>query len=442
MGDRFCSACGDALAASGPSGDRHAGWGSDGAPGEPELLVLEPAPAGPDADELAAHGRRSPRVWLLVAAGVMLAAIALWGIGRSDSGSTGPDEAARPSATTDRPEVPSSTTADTTSTDDPAAEAETVLTYDPATGAPVLGHPVGWSLMVGQTFDRGLERIDLDSGQSTRYQVSGGPVAVLDGLLVLQAPGEGGGLQLRSVPLGDPAADGTELVAGSSLGPDRWPVFPGGDGALWVFAATRESTTWRLVRVSDGRLIDEVPAPTAFQVAPLPGGGPDVATSPSGGLYRRDGSGYRLVHPGRPIVVSRGVALVVSCSLPGSCVTQWVDVDRGEPVGRPLPPDDDDIDWFGAPDAAGRFLVGWRSGAAPVGGGVVLYDTGRLRLVEVGTSFTTDGVAATPDGRYLAVGIDDQIRIFDADQERWVAVSLAVGAVPANLLFVPNGEAP
>ncbi|MEZ5411447.1 MAG: zinc ribbon domain-containing protein [Acidimicrobiales bacterium] len=448
-GDRFCAACGDALAGPSLVGERDSGWATGGSPDEPELLLLEPVPpAGSVAEqrvrpERRARPRRSPRMWLVVAAGVAATAVALWGIGRSNAESGGSEDAARSPTTTAAPILPPDPTDAPGSTDTAGADiGETVPTYDRETGGPVLGQPVGWSLLVGRTYDVGLERIDLDSGQSIRFDGMGGaPVALIDGQLVLQVPAEGGGMDLRAVPLSDPTAEGTELVADSFINSFTWPVFPGGDGDLWIYAATADSTTWRLVRVSDGQLIDEVPAPSLFQVGPLPSGGPDVATSPSGGLYRRDGSGYRLLHPARPILISRGAVLVVGCTRPDACFPQWVDVERGEPVDRPLPPDDGGIDWAGTADAAGRFLVGWRSGATTTGA-LVLYDTGRQRLVEVGAAVATGEVAATPDGRYLAVQAADHIRIFDADQGRWVAVPGREDAGQTGLLFVPNGEDP
>ncbi len=442
-GDRFCPACGDAVAGPPSTVDGYGGWGSGDAVGEPELLLLEPVPARPlPGGAPAGAASRSTRGWLAAAAGVLAVAVALWAFSRGGSGpGGGDDDATRPLPTTVPGTDPTAAEAGTEpGATDTTADPDAVPVYDPETGAPVLGRPTGWSLLIGRSADTALERLDLDTGQRVRYDgVTGGPVAVADGRLVLQRQHDDGTVSLGLVPLDDPAAEGTEIAVGNLTVGYTWPLAPADDGGLWVYNATAGATSWRLVRVRDGKLLDEVSAPPAFVVGPVDGGGPDVATSVSSGVYRRDrGSRYRLVSPGRPLTVSEGAVLVDVCSLPITCRLGWIDVDSGEPVDRPLPTGDAGIEWAGSAGTSGRFLVGWRSGRVAYTGDLVLYDLVQGRVVDAAVDFGVGQVAASPDGRYLAVEAQLYVHIYDVEQDRWVAVH-RTGDASASLLFVPNG---
>ncbi len=441
-GDRFCSACGAALAGLGLVDDRPAGWAVSDSLDEPELLGLETALAEPGDGRPPPGGRRWPRLRVGVPAGVLVLAVALWALGRSGAGPGDTGDTAPPGASTTQPDADpddapaASEPATTETTADPA----TIPTYDADAGGPVLGRPIGWSLLIGDSYQTPLERLDLDTGERVDYEgVTAAPVAALDGHLLLQQENEAG-TTLRIVPMDDPAAEGIEVLAsGSGFGP-QWPVVPAGDGRLWLYGDTDGATTWRLIRLRDGKLLDEVPAPSAFQVYPVPGGGPDVATSTSGGVYRRDGTGYRLVSPGRPVTVHQGAVLVTTCSAPAACQLQWLDAGTGEPVERPLPPAGAalGVEWVGMVDDAGRFLLGYRP-TGPAGAYTfVLFDRDRQRVIDVGLDDFSGGLAASPDGRYLAATGLRGLTIYDADQDRWLTVRRA-SYDGAGVLFVANG---
>lgn len=444
-GDRFCPACGTALAGSGLVEDQPAGWAAvSDSPDEPELLGLEAVPAGPGPGRPPSGERRWPRLWLAVPAGVLVLAVALWAVGRSGADPDDAGDTAPPGASTTQP---GAADADDTAagSDEPAttettADPATIPTYDAEAGGPVLGRPIGWSLLIGDSFQTPLGRLDLDTGERVDFEgVTAAPVAALDGHLVLQEEGESG-TTLRIVPVDDPAAEGIEILASqSSFGP-QWPVVPAGDGGLWIYDDTDGTTTWRLIRLRDGKLLDEVPAPSSFQVYPVSGGGPEVTTSTSGGVYRRDGTGYRLISPGRPVTVHQGAVLVTICSAPADCQLQWLDADTGEPVERPLPPAGaaPGVTWAGMIDDAGRFLIGYRL-TGPTGSyALALFDRDRQRVTAVDLDDFSGGLAASPDGRYLAATGPRGITIYDADQDRWITVRQA-SYNGAGVLFVANG---
>lgn len=448
-GDRFCPACGAALAGLGLAGDQQAGWTSSDSPDEPELLGLEMAPAEPGLGRPLPGDRRWPRMWLAVPAGVLVMAVALWAVGRTGAGLDDTGDTAPPAASTTQPAAADADADDAPAASDEPATTETtadpasIPTYDAEAGGPVLGRPIGWSLLIGDSFQTPLERLDLDTGERVDYEgVLAGPVAALDGHLVLQDQDDAGLTTLRIVPLDDPTGEGIEiLTSDSGFGP-QWPVAPAGDGRLWLYGDTGGTTTWRLIRLQDGKRLDEVPAPSAWQVYPVPGGGPDVATSTSGGVYRRDGTGYRLISPGRPITVHQGAVLVTSCSAPADCQLQWLDADTGEPVERPLPPAGaaPGVQWAGMIDDTGRFLLGYHP-TGPAGEYTfVLFDGDRQRVIDVDLDDLSGGLAASPDGRYLAAAGQRGVTIYDADQDRWITVRRASYA-GASVVFVANGGA-
>lgn len=450
VGDRFCTGCGEALSAPSPASD---GAGHPAATDEtptavdePELLLADTATSRALTHDAASRrGGPSVGVWAVVVVGIVMVGIAVWAIGRAgaDRPDTGPESAARDDGSTGDP-PPATTTAPTerAGTDDTVTDQGTVATYDPGDPAdvgPVMGQETGWSLIVGSRFYPGLERIDLDTGEQVSYdEAIGAPILAVDGTLVLQRDADDGTATLYLVPLDDPAADGAPVAVGAQTSGFSQTVFPAGDGGLWVYARTPEATTWRLVRLRDGKQIDELPAPAANQVSPVSGGGPFVVTSPAGGLYRRDGDGFRLVSSGSPITVHRDAALVRVCSSPSACRLQWIDVDTGEAVDRTLPPVDDVDGWSGVVDPAGRFLVGWRLGVGAADIETVLYDLDEERVVDPQGGFGDGLLAATPDGRYLAFSGPDAVRVYDAEEGRTVDVRLR-GDGMDGAVFVANG---
>ena len=457
VGDRYCAGCGEGLAAAFPTAgaaDRSAAGEGPTGLDEPELLLADTAASRTVADDVRPPGRGpSAGVWSAVVLGIVVVGLAVWAIGRA-----GPDGGAAtggtvPATSTTGPAssggtatdgtATDGTATDGTATDGTAADDPAVARYDPDDPddvGPVLGRGVGWSLIGGSRFTPGLVRIDLDTGDQVRFDdVTGAPLLALDGTLVLQNDEDDGSTALRLVPLDDPAADGATVAVELSGPWADWPVFPAGDGGLWVYNSTIEATTWRLVRLRDGRQIDEVAAPPANQVLPLSGGGPFVSTSSAGGLYRREGDGFRLVSPGSPITVDQDAALVQMCDSPATCQLQWIDVDSGQVLDRALPPTDGVDGWIRAADPAGRFLVGWRAdGDGPDSSQLLLYDLERQRMVKPLTGWDNGLVAATPDGRYLAFAGTDAIRIYDADEDRMVDLSMTGDSID-YAVFVPNG---
>lgn len=443
-GDRFCTACGEALAV--PAAAPASSLSVDDPLDEPELLHLAPA-SGRQGPERGARRGPGARMWGAIGAGVLAVAIAAWAIGRAGgerADGVGLDEPAPTSSTpTSSTPATSVSVTDVAATDAPdPSSAANAPTYDADAGGPVLGRPVGWSLFIGDPYQTRLERLDLDTGERLDYEgVTSAPVAALDGRLMLLDQQEAEAT-LRIVPVDDPAAEGIEIMtSGSSFG-SQWPLAPGGDGALWLYGESAGATTWRLVRIRDGKLLDEVAAPPSFQVYPVAGGGPDVATSTSGGVYRRDGTGYRLISPGRPVAVNQGVVLVTTCSTPIDCRLQWLDAETGEPADRPLPPAGGvpGVEWSAVVDPAGRFLVGYLR-ISPTGAyRLVLFDRDRDRVIEVDLDAFYGGLAASPDGRFLAATSNRGLVLYDADQERWTTVRRA-SYEGASVVFVANGEA-
>lgn len=458
-GDRFCSACGHALVEPVPGGevsDDSCAVGS--ALHEPELILVAPRTAAqPPPDR---PGRRRPRPWmgLAVAAAVLVVALAVWAIGRAGGDQTrsaapDPTDAANPTGrTTAGSTLTGVGTEPGPSATDGPEPAVTAITTDTASGAspagsggpagdgPVLGRPTGWSLLIGSTFDNDtITRLDLDTGrQSALTGVLGGPLAVVDGALIMLRSA-GSGLILRILPLDQLAADGIDIEVTDGLLTSSWPVAPGGEGRLWVYTSIGEVTAWQLIRLEDGRSLQEIPTVSMFESPPVTGAGPDVVGSRGGSVYRREGDGYRLVGPGAPLAANGGDVLTRNCSAPTVCPMQWLDLETGRPVDRPVPPADPGVYW-GRFESTGRFLIGGRP--APPDGRfaeeLMIHDLESGRTVTTDSSLNGGGFAASPDGRLLAVQADDGLRLYDVDGERWVEVD-GPGGGEATLVFVPDG---
>lgn len=410
-GDRFCSACGDALA------------------------------HPPDAD--ADAGRRGLSPWALPAAAVavLVLGLALWAVGRAGRD---PTESADPTA-------PDPTTA-TTSADSTATTGESEATtasgteppgddtYDASRGGPVLGRPIGWSLIAGSPFDGTVSRFDLDTGEWSRFaKVRGGPLAALDGKVVLLTQDDSGGSVLSIVPQDDPAADGIDVPLSDRLLTLPWPVQPDGNGNIWTLGGDEVATSWWLIRLRDGAKLDEVATAPASLAAPVAGAGPEVASSGSGGVYRRTGDGYRFLGTGVPMAVSRGAVLTKECTGPLVCPLRWIDLETGQPVERAVPVDDH-VYWFSA-SSGGRFLVGQRltATAPPFTFEVLVHDLESGRIMPVSGGGADGGFAASPDGRFLAVWTNDGLHLYDVEADRWVLVDRP-GGQSTNLVFAPNGS--
>ena len=107
-----------------------------------------------------------------------------------------------------------------------------------------------------------------------------------------------------------------------------------------------------------------------------------MATSGSGGVFRRIGGGYRLVASGRPILVRGAQVLVRTCTSPTACELGWIDRDTGEPVDKPVPDDStDQLWWQGLVTGSDRFLYGLRFSDPDRGPDLLLFDLERGRLI-------------------------------------------------------------
>ncbi len=474
LGDRFCSACGHTLDGAGPDlwATPADGWAAT-TPGlgidEPELIMVErPAPSSAPAHAGVAPrgpGRRSRPAWLTAA----VLALAVWAIGRAGgaqtdsgsgpgattptggsaaatvdySGSPGPSDRSGPAdGGTEPTPWPSGPEPVVTSGSQSATHSTADGRDDPHAG-PVLGHPVGWSLVIGSPFSTGITRLDLDTGQQVTFEEArGGPAAAIDGRVILVTAGPAG-LRLRIVPDDELMADGIVIEVGDSPLITPWPVAAAGDGNLWVYTSTEAATAWRLIRLRDGRQLDEVPAAPYYQAVPVAGAGPEVSGSAGGGVYRRQGDGYVWLGPGSPVAVSRGAVLIRECSAPTVCPMRWLDADSGQAVDRPVPPAASDATWVGLPDSSGRFLFGFRTThGEPFASWLLMYDLETRIATKIGPSSVETGrFAASPDGRVLAVHAGQRLHLYDVEQDQWAEVELPSDP-GVDVVFVPNGAVP
>ena len=475
--DRFCPTCGasqaDAVETINPG---HSGDGEAAGDQEVELLgslaapSARPGPAPPGGQIRQGPIRRGPRLAVAGAvAGLAAVVFGAWAVGRAgpdgtDVGADATTSVTDGSATTDLASAGTdATTPDGSPTDSSPADGSPADSGTAASGTdasvpigngggaidgeypvngsgPVLGRPIGWSLLIGSPSGSRLERIDLDTGERQRYDTAGGPRLVLGGHVVLQRQDElRSSLSLVIVSLSDPDAGEIEVPLGDTSFFFASPLVPGADDDVWVYAGTPAGASWQLVRLSDGTVTDRVTAPPALLSPPVSGAGPDIATSGTGGVYRRDGGRYRQLAPGAPIAGDQRAVLTRTCADPTTCRLQWLDTATGQPVDRPVPPAESDVDWFGVAEPAGHFVIGRRTGegGARYDAELVAYDLDRNRMVTPGVDFQAGLAAATPDGRYLAVQGDDGIKVYDAEQDRWVTVRRALDST-VTVVFVPN----
>jgi len=438
---RYCRHCGAAL---GLSAAFDAGPALDLGPGSASS-------AGPAAADAVRRDATSARRWIGGAA-VAAAMLALaWALARpTDGGSAERTADTAPAGATDGT-LPSSTTTTTRAgyrdlSQEPPPDSRVVAEGD----GPVLGRRVGWSLLVGDSYDpygRGLWRIDLDTGREVDYpEVDGGPVLVVgDRLLLLDVNFEDGTSSLRSVLADDPAGPvgPTTLQVPHIDHPGAIvPADPATGGDVWARSDDGSSSHWLLLDAVTGAVLDEIsPGPGGSLGSP---GGPDLASAADRGVYRRDGNGgFQRLASGRPIVVAGGDVLVQACSSPTTCRLEWVSATDGGRVDRPVPPGDQDHWWFGLVAGSERFLNGLRrtsdTDQREMG---VVFDLVAGRTIDTGSEGL--GVASTPDGRYLFMASDygpsgEVMSIHDAETGETFPVPRPTGVGNAQAVFVPNG---
>lgn len=440
--DRFCRACGAALA-----------LGAD--------LVPRADPAsepGPVAATAEAVRRDAPTRWWLAAVAVLAVLAAGWAVTRSGGGggdTTDREQAALNDGTTDPSPTSSDGPSPTDSSSTEPAAGEPVAGEPPSTvrvvdegAGPVLGRPVGWSVLMGDAFDLGarLQRLDLDTGQMLRYtEVTGGPALLIGDRFVLVSLDADLGTAIRTVAVADPAGDTVTLDGPGFTTPGAVVAAdPATGSGLWVYETNSSTARWTRFDDVTGEMLDEVAVGAAASGRPVAGAGPELATSGSSGVFRwATGDGYGLLAPGRPIAAVGGDVLVQSCSSPLVCPLAWIDGASGEPVDRPLPPADGQVFWYGLVPGSDRYLSGqrWTDGPAFVEGVIVDLVTGRVLELDR----PRHGIASSPDGRYLVAidyfGPSQQAVVYDAETGAVDPLELppAFAYGGGQMLFVPNG---
>ena len=379
------------------------------------------------------QGRRNQLVAVL-ALGAGLAGLAWWVL----AGSTKTDQANRsvePSTSTSSRTTTSRPVTSPTTEPGSGVSSPTRLVGD---GGPVLGQPVGLSLLVGGQGSDSLERFDLDTGVVTRYPGIGTPVAASDRFLVLLASASDGGFGqeglLRAVPLDDLEAEGHDL--GAAMGFYPWStVAPGPDpGQIWVLGAG-DTPGWRLVGIDDGAVLETVPA--TAQAGQIPGAGPDIDSSASGGLFERGPQGYRQVHPGRPLAVTEDSVLTVTCTQPAVCELSWLSRATWQPIDRAGPDDLILLVSFISPD--GRYLGYFGSDGGPLRRQHIFDAERRETLNPAVTDSEVTSLAGSPDGRLLAVMSPSDLVLYNGDTGATIAIGGGSELGDAQMVFVSNG---
>ncbi len=389
-GARFCRSCGAALGL-----DAGFDPGSEAGLGDGPAALAAPLSVRRDAPT---------RWWVAVVAMVVVLA-AGWAVTRSggdasDATADGVADSAPPATDAAATEPTTDATSRPTTS---GGTAPTMRVVDEGEG-PVLGRPVGWSVVVGDPYNVGgsLWRLDLDTGRLVRFpEVDGGPLLAVGDRLVmagLTSSSPDGGFSLRSISLSDPTADPVPFQAPATVS-----IFssvpasssgPRAGGGLWVHDDGLDPH-WLLLSVETGTVLDEVPGGGGI----VPGRGPELATSASWGLYRRAGDGYRLVTPGRPVASAGTDVLLETCSSPMDCRLAWVDEVSGETVERPVPPTDPAFWWRGLVPGSDRYLTGQRLGDQPYLFNPVVFDLVTGRMLDF--DGVGQGIASSPDGRFL-----------------------------------------
>jgi hypothetical protein len=395
-GARFCPNCGAAAAA------------------VPTLLGLEAVRSQAAHSESTVTSGSLGRNRMLVAVGtVLVGALALSMIG---SGSQGLAERASAVDGADRVTVPSTLSPAPSS----AATTSLVAPVDGRPGDPLLGRPVGLSLLIGGSSN--LRRLDLDTGVVTDYDTNGWPIYADGGRLVLAEP-DGG--RVRAVGLDQLAArerDWLPLGISSS-----WPPVSTGPepGTIWLLASIGQPT-WQLIHITDGSTVDEITVTS--DALHFTSGGPMIATSAAGGVFAHDGTTYRRVFDGVPLAVSDEFVLARSCSLPTACSLHWLRRDTWEEIDRAVPTDP--VWWVGWLSADGRVLA--YSGAERTR----FFDVERGEPLDPATDVDPTRVVASAGTQFLVVA-QSRLGVYDLGTGATHRIELNARA-DDRFLFVPN----
>lgn len=198
------------------------------------------------------------------------------------------------------------------------AASSTTTTVAP--GGPVLGEPVGASLLMARTGSRWVW-VDLDTGERQEVLVPAdepfGAVPVRDGVVVLRA----GRAWLHALPGGDPTELGPAYQLLASGLPDR----------IWLVAqrpppGQETGATATLVDLS-GAVMSEVALPSAY----VEGGTADGVVFTAGGrTYLGRSFGVEPVAQGNALAASARQVVVLACDDGAVCRPGRHDLDTGE----------------------------------------------------------------------------------------------------------------
>lgn len=311
---RFCSQCGVAAGV--------------------ELDLLDLAP--PAHDEATVSYGRPGRFWAAVGGGALAVLAGLWALsslggggGAGDTADAGhrpttTDRAASPPTTDTGPTAPSAAEGAATTT---AAEAGTSTTVI-AGGGPLLGEPVGLSLLIGS--EQRLRRVDLDTGVVTTYERSGIPLFATGGFVLIQ----GSGGLVRAAPLADPDAETPSLWSPFSPALPRPGPKP---GEVWLPDASGQTLVWRLVDAGSRDVISEIDTGSADWWSQPESILDPVVVGSTGEVFVRVDESFERVADGELIAVGRTRVLVRRCENPASCTLHWLDRASWRETADPVP---------------------------------------------------------------------------------------------------------
>jgi len=387
-----------------------------------ELDLLDLAP--PAHDEATVTYGRSGRFWAAVAGSLLAVMLGLWALSSVGGGGGGDDDAGgsdRPTTTKVTARAATSPTTDaseptgptepsgpgTTPSTSPGAASTSVLVG----GGPLLGQPVGFSLLIGS--QERLRRLDLDSGVVTGYERAGLPLFVTGDVVLVQGPS---GLT-RALPLADLDADVPSLWSPYS------PVMPrpGPEpGQAWLPDATGSTLVWRLVDARSRDVLRELDSGVAAwwdqAEAVLD---PQVIGSSTGDVFERDGDAFRRVTEGELVTVGRTVVLVRRCSDPRSCTLHWIDRATWREVPAPVPDGRAQQLSTASVSDDGRLLLYATASES------YLFDVSRGReVMQVGMWPGT--LSVSPDGRWaVVVHVAGRIGLYDLDRGETVELPVS-----------------
>ncbi len=266
-------------------------------------------------------------------------------------------------------------------------------------GEPLLGEPTGFGLAIGG-FDSPsgtpTRLVALDSGDVHEFQdANGGPVAVIDGRLVLW---DYSGIQIADLRNGQPQSRPL-LADGDNL--DLLQIW---DDTLWL-VDTGQGPDFRLLAYSvDGELLRTEPMGawwfgTQFDLS----AGVRMVQGADGGVYRTDDDGIERVGFGAIQAASTELVLVTECDEAMVCQSIWRDRLSWDRLDLPVVEANFGEGRFAAILSDRRLMItDWRSNL------MRLYDIASGELLYEGSDLSFDFHPnlvgnVSPDGRWLAM---------------------------------------